>query len=53
MIGRDYADRHDVVRARTDRLRRHRDHGIEIAGGQGVGEIAEVIAEESLHQGNS
>ena len=39
-----------MVRAGDDGLGRHRDHRIEIARGQRVAQIAEIIGEECLHQ---
>ena len=36
VVGRDHADRNDVVGAGDDGVGRHRDHRIEVAGGQRV-----------------
>src|SRR5262245_64732815 len=50
VIGRDDADRNDVLRADDDGLCRHRDHRIEVARRQRVAEIAHVVGEEGLYQ---
>ena len=50
MIGRDDADRNDMLGTGNDRLGGHRNHGIEIAGGQGIAQIAEIVGDEGLDQ---
>jgi hypothetical protein len=50
VIGRQHADRDDVVRTDNDRVGRHRDHRIEIAGRQRVAQVSQVIGQECLHQ---
>ena len=50
MVGRDHADRDDIVRAGDDGVGGHRDHRVEVAGGQRVAQIAEIVGKECLHQ---
>ena len=50
VVGSDHADRHDVVRVDDDGLGGHRDHRVEVARGQRVGEVAEIIGEERVDQ---
>ena len=51
MIGRDHADGNDVVSAGDDGSGGHCDHRIEVAGGEGVAEVAQIVGEERLQQG--
>jgi hypothetical protein len=39
-----------MIRGGNDRAAGHRNHRIEIAGGQGIGEIAHVIGEECMDE---
>src|SRR5271167_3369729 len=50
VIRREYPDRNDMVGAGNHRIGGHRDHRIEIAGGQRVAQIAGVIGEKVLHE---
>ena len=50
MVGRDHADRNDVVGAGDDGVGGHRDDRIEIAGCQRIAQIAEIVGQESLHE---
>ena len=50
VIGRDHAHRHDVLGVDDDGVGRHRDHRIEVARGERVGQVADVVGEERLHQ---
>src|SRR5262245_5586877 len=50
VIERDDADRNDVVRRDDDGVGGHRHDGIEVARGQGVGEVAEIVGEKGMHQ---
>ena len=50
MIGRDDADRNDVLRSHDHGVGRHRHHRVEVAGGQHIGEIAEVIGQKGVNK---
>src|SRR5215510_2766990 len=50
MIGCDHPHRHDVIRGCNHRVTGHRDHGVEIAGGERVGKIANVIGEKCMDE---
>jgi hypothetical protein len=50
MVGRDYPNRNDMLRAHDHRLGRHHHKRIEIAGGERVAEIPEIVGEKSLYQ---
>src|SRR6516225_10955207 len=50
MIGCDHTHRHDIIRGCNDRTTGHRNHGIEIASGKRVGEIADVIGEKCMDE---
>ena len=50
VVGRDDADRHDVLRRDDDGIGRHRHDRIEIARGQRVGEIAEIVGQKGVDQ---
>ena len=50
MVGRDDADRNDVLGCDNDRIGRHRHHGIEVASGQRIGEIAKVVGQKCVDQ---
>src|SRR5689334_23602702 len=49
LIGGDGPHGHDMLRIDDDGVGRHRDHGIEVARGEYVGEIAEIVGQERLH----
>src|SRR4051794_9127470 len=51
MVRRYHSDRNDVVSVCNYSGARHRHHWIEIPSSEGVAEIAHVICQESLHQG--
>src|SRR5262249_7660224 len=46
MIRRHHADRNDVVGTDDDGLGGHRDHWIEIAGGERIAQIAQIVGDE-------
>ena len=46
MVWSDHADRDDVFGRHDDRVGGRSNHGIEIATGQRIGEIAEIVREE-------
>src|SRR5579864_283351 len=50
VIGSNDADRHDVISVCYDRRASHGNHRIEVAGGQGIREIPDVVREEGVHQ---
>src|SRR3954470_12803925 len=50
VIGRDKTNRHDVIGTGDNTVSRHRDKRIEVAGGQHIGKIAEVIGHECVDQ---
>src|SRR4051794_16584486 len=50
LIGRNHANGYDVIGARHDRCTGHRHDGIEVARGQPIGEVAEVVGEERVNQ---
>ena len=50
MVGRSDTDRDDVVDAGDHGVGRHGDYRVEIARGERVTEIAEIIRDESVHQ---
>src|SRR5512140_2101300 len=50
VIGCGDADRHDMLRRHDHGIRRHGHDRIEIACGERVGEVAEVIGEEGVDQ---
>ena len=47
MIGRDYSDGNNVIRAGDDGPGGHRDHWVEIASGQGVAQIAQIVSKDA------
>jgi hypothetical protein len=51
LIRRDHPGRDDMIGVRDHGLARHRDRRIEIARGQRVGEVAEVIDQERMGEG--
>ena len=50
MVGRDHADRNDVIGAGDNSFRGHRDYRIVITGGERVAEISEIIRQKRLHE---
>ena len=50
MVGRDHADGHDMLGVDDDGRGGHRDYRIEVARGQHIGEVAEVVGEKRLDQ---
>ena len=50
MIGRDHADRNNVVGAGDHDVSCHGHDRIEVAGRQRVAQIADIVRKESLHQ---
>src|SRR3954454_24504207 len=50
VVGRDDADRHDIVCRDEDRISRHGHQRIEVPPCEGVGEITEVVAEKRVHE---
>ena len=50
MVGSNDADGNDVLRCDDDGIGRHRHDGIEVARGQGVGEVAKVVRQECMDQ---
>ena len=50
VIGRDHPDRDDVLCVDDDGGCRHRDHRVEVARGERVREIADIVGEEGLDQ---
>jgi len=51
MVGPDDADGHDVLRRHDHGIGRHRHNRIEVARSQRVGEVAEIVGEKGVHQG--
>src|SRR5262244_3146125 len=51
MIRRDHADGNDVVGAGDDSASGHCDHRIEIASSEGIAEVAQIVGDERLDQG--
>src|SRR3954453_1427725 len=50
VVGRDDADRHDIVGRDEDRVSRHGHQRVEVPSREGVGEIAKVVAQERVHE---
>src|SRR5579883_2287867 len=50
VIGGDEADGNDVLGGYDHRVGRHRHHGIEVARGQRVSQIAEIVGQEGVDQ---
>ena len=50
MIRRDDPDRNDVLGANHDGFGSHRHHRIEIASGQRIAQITEIVGKKSLQQ---
>src|SRR6516225_6655014 len=46
----DHADRDNVIRVRYDDVACHSDHRIEVACGQRIGEVAQVVRQEGMDQ---
>src|SRR5260370_1329023 len=51
LIGRPDANRHDVLRRHDHGVGRHRHDGVEVTRRQRVGEVAEVICQKCVNQG--
>jgi hypothetical protein len=49
VVRRDHADRNDLLDLRDHSAAGHRHHRVEIAGGQGVDQIAVIVGHEGLH----
>ena len=50
VVGCDHSDRHDVLGSGNDRVGSHRDHWVEIASGQGVAQVAQIVSKERLDE---
>src|SRR5262245_752915 len=50
MIRRDHPHGNDVLGTSNNGFGSHRNHGVEIAGGQRIAQIAEIIGKKGLHQ---
>src|SRR5829696_10338453 len=50
VVGRDDADRHDIVGRDEDRISHHGHQWVEVPSREGVGEIAKVVAQERVHE---
>src|SRR5262245_14421132 len=51
MIWRDHTDGHDIVGTGDHSPGGHSDYRIEIASGQRIAQIAQIVGDERLHQG--
>src|SRR4026209_1021699 len=50
MIGRHHTDWHDIISANDNGATRHRDHWIELARGQRIAQVSEIVGEERLNK---
>ena len=50
VIGRDDAYWYNMLGGDNDRVRCHGHHGIEVASGQSVGQVAEIVGQKRMDQ---